>query len=66
MSRRAAAFTQADVARALRAAEQVKPGAFEVSIVAPDGTMIRVAPRLHESEQRSPPVPVAPEKDWRL
>lgn len=64
MSRRAASFTQADVARAIRAAEQVKPGAFEVSIVAPDGTVIRVAPR--QDETRSPPVPVAPEKDWRL
>jgi hypothetical protein len=36
VSRRASAFTQADVARALRAAEQVKPGAFEVAI-APGG-----------------------------
>lgn len=32
MSRRAAAFTQADVARALRAAEQVAPGKLRVRV----------------------------------
>jgi hypothetical protein len=40
MSRRAATFTQADVARALRAAEQVAPGRMEVEI-APGG-IIRI------------------------
>ena len=34
MSRRAATFTQADVARALRAAEQVAPGRMAVEIAA--------------------------------
>ncbi len=32
MSRRAASFTQADVARALRAAEQVAPGRYRVRL----------------------------------
>ena len=32
MSRRAATFTQADVARALRAAEQVAPGRWRVRV----------------------------------
>jgi hypothetical protein len=38
VSRRAATFTQADVARALRAAEQVAPGRMEVEI-APGGVI---------------------------
>jgi hypothetical protein len=42
MSRRAASFTQADVARALRAAEQVAPGRMVVEI-APCG-IIRIRP----------------------
>jgi hypothetical protein len=42
MSRRAASFTQADVARALRAAEQVAPGRMVVEI-APGG-IIRIRP----------------------
>jgi hypothetical protein len=42
MSRRAASFTQSDVARALRAAEQVAPGRMAVEIAA-DGT-IRIRP----------------------
>jgi hypothetical protein len=42
MSRRAAPFTQAAVARALRAAEQVAPGRRTIEI-APDG-FIRIVP----------------------
>jgi hypothetical protein len=38
MSRRAASFTQSDVARALRAAEQVAPGRMVVEI-APGGVI---------------------------
>jgi hypothetical protein len=52
MSRRAASFTQADVARALRAAEQVAPGRMTIEI-APDGTIrIRPLAQVHEG----PPV----------
>lgn len=61
MSRRGANFIQADIARAIRAVEQVDSRSVEVTLTAPDGTVIRVAPR---DEPRSPPVPVAPEKDW--
>lgn len=42
MSRRAASFTQADLARALRAAEQVAPGRITLEI-APEG-FIRLVP----------------------
>jgi hypothetical protein len=42
MSRRAASFTQADVARALRAAEQVAPGRMTIEL-GPDG-VIRIVP----------------------
>jgi hypothetical protein len=42
MSRRASSFTQADVARALRAAQQVAPGRMTIEI-APDG-VIRIVP----------------------
>jgi hypothetical protein len=42
MSRRGASFTQSEVARARRAAEQVAPGRMAVEI-APDGT-IRIRP----------------------
>jgi hypothetical protein len=42
MSRRAASFTQSDIARALRAAEQVAPGRMVVEI-APGG-VIRIVP----------------------
>jgi len=59
MSRTPAKTTQADIARALRAAEQVLPGKMTVEI-APDGT-IRVVPR-----DGSRSVPVAQKKDWRL
>jgi hypothetical protein len=48
MSRRAATFTQANVARALRAAEQVAPGQMAVEI-APDGT-IRIRPLAQAPE----------------
>ena len=55
MSRRAASFTQADVARALRAAEQVAPGRMEVEI-APGGII-----RIRQTE-RPPALPVEDEK----
>jgi hypothetical protein len=42
MSRRAATFRQADVARALRAAEQVAPGRMTIEL-GPDG-VIRIVP----------------------
>jgi hypothetical protein len=42
MSRRPAAFTQADVARALRAAEQVAPGRMTIEIT--PGGVIRIRP----------------------
>jgi hypothetical protein len=64
VSRTAARFTQADMARALRAAEQVAPGEMLVE-VAPDG-VIRIAPISTPSTDRSAPVPLAPRKDWRL
>jgi len=59
MTRTPAKTTQADIARALRAAEQVAPGKLTVEI-APDGT-IRVVPR--DSSQS---VPVAKKQDWHL
>jgi hypothetical protein len=49
MSRRAASFTQADVARALRAAEQVAPGRMVVEI-APGG-IIRIRPDREGQDQ---------------
>jgi hypothetical protein len=55
MSRRAATFTQADVARALRAVEQVAPGRMVVEI-APGG-VIRI--RTSKPDQTNP----APEVD---
>lgn len=57
MTRTPAKTTQADIARALRAAEQVLPGKMIVEI-APDGT-IKIVPS-------SQSVPVAPKKDWKL
>lgn len=63
MGRRPAAVTQADVARALRAAEQVAPGRMIVE-VAPGGT-IRIFPAelspLFTPPQR--PTQVAEEED---
>lgn len=69
MSRRAAAFTEADIARALRAASKARPGqAFSVEIL-PGGT-IRIVPFDRElsptSTGESRNVPVAAGKDWRL
>lgn len=61
MSRRAAKTTQADIARALRAAEKVLPGKMTVEI-APDGT-IKIVPRPYYGSQS---VPIASVKDWRL
>ena len=52
MSRRPATFTQADVARALRAAEQVAPGRMTIEI-APDGT-IRIRPLEEPAPTRGP------------
>ena len=52
MSRRAASFTQADVARALRAAEQVAPGRMTIEI-SRDGT-IRIRP-LDLAHEGGPP-----------
>ena len=54
MSRRQASFTQADVARALRAAEQVAPGKMAVEIAS--GGVIRIVP-----VEARPVSPAAPE-----
>jgi hypothetical protein len=74
MSRRAATFTQADVARAGRAAKQLGPE----WLVEIEGGVIRLVrgdlPAMRASlsrtedafDGRSHPVPVAPQKDWRL
>jgi len=61
MSRTPAKITQADIARALRAAEQVLPGKMTVEI-APDGT-IKIVPRPFYGSQS---VPVVKKQDWRL
>jgi hypothetical protein len=63
MSRQPATFTQTDVAKALRAAEQVAPGRMTVEITR-DGT-IRIIPAALSTE-RSHPVPVAQPLDIRL
>ena len=67
MSRRPATFTQADVARALRAAEQVAPGRMEVEI-APGG-VIRIrrsaADRTVRTESDQDDG-LAKEPKWRL
>ncbi|HZZ24202.1 MAG TPA: hypothetical protein VFE60_17175 [Roseiarcus sp.] len=52
MSRRPASFTQSDVARALRAAEQVAPGRMEVEI-APGG-VIRIRPSKPDRSNAAP------------
>jgi hypothetical protein len=58
MSRRAAAFSQADVARALRAAEQVAPGRLAVEID-PDGTIRLIpAPVSDKKKRANLPAPV--------
>ena len=64
MSRAAARFTQAALARAIRAAEQVAPGKMMVEVT-PDG-VIRIAPISTAFADRSVPVPLAPQKEWRL
>jgi hypothetical protein len=51
MSRRAASFTQSDVARALRAAEQVAPGRMVVEIG--PGGFIRI--RTSKPDRTDPP-----------
>ncbi len=66
MSRRSASFTQADIARALRAAEQVAPGRLVVEVT-PEG-LIRIVPAdlsPQSTDPRAAP-PLAPKKDWRL
>ena len=57
MSRRAASFTQCDVARALRAAEQVAPGRMAVEIAA-DGT-IRIRPLADARREADAHMPLA-------
>jgi hypothetical protein len=59
MSRRAAKVTQADVARVIRAAEQVAPGRFEVEIT-PEGRIL-VRP---STEAPKPEPQVAPEVEF--
>lgn len=57
MSRRGATFTQANVARALRAAEQVAPGRMMVEIAA-DGA-IRILP-IDRNSRRANGTPERP------
>ena len=66
MSRRAASITQADVARAIRAAQAAGPKWFIE--VLPGGT-IRIAQSLLADRAppgREPQAGLAPEHDWRL
>jgi hypothetical protein len=73
MTRRPALVTQADVARACRAAKALGSEWF-VEIEARTGTIrVMQAPSdphfargLDKSGGCSPPVPVAPQRDWRL
>ena len=62
MSRRAAAFTQADVHRALKAAMQAQPGvAFAIEL---DGATLRIVPVDRTAPARkSVERPVAPERE---
>jgi hypothetical protein len=65
MSRTAAKITQADVARALRAAQSAGP-TWQVEILH-DGTIrLTQCQPSPQSTDGSRPVPVAEERDWRL
>jgi hypothetical protein len=66
MSRRAANFVQADISRAIRAAQSAGPTWFIE--VLPGGT-IRIAQSLAADRVppgREPPAALAPDKNWRL
>jgi hypothetical protein len=72
MSRRAASFTQADVARAIRAIKQVDPGPVVVEI-APGGVVrVRSADSIPSSTVPAAPPEVEQDDDlvrepkWRL
>jgi hypothetical protein len=52
VSRRRVSFTQADVARALRAAEQVAPGKMLVEVE--PGGVIRIKPLASNPDEASP------------
>ncbi|HMD61983.1 MAG TPA: hypothetical protein VKG78_11150 [Opitutaceae bacterium] len=66
MSRRAANITQADVARALRAAQQAGPS-WRIEI---DGGIIRMVqgppPAASDPSSALPQDALAPEEKWRL
>ena len=66
MSRRAAVFTQADAARALRAAQQVAPGPWRLRIL-PGGEII-VEPAAPAADPVAPPAaaPLAERRKWTL
>lgn len=66
MSRRAASVTQADIARAIRAAKQVGDG-YCVEI-APGGLIriVKGGPGFSTEPPASLPDPVAPERKWRI
>ena len=74
MSRRAAMIVQSDIARAGRAAKQLGPEWLVeieggvIRLVRGEPPAIRAAlPRTDDApDGRSPPVPVAGQKDWRL
>ena len=69
MSRRAATFTQADVARALRAAEQVAPGRYRVRVTRDGEIFVEpVSPAELSPLSPGPPAPgsVAMPREPRL
>ena len=60
MSRRAARFTQADAARAIRAAQQCRAGIVEIK---PDGTIwVKVSPETTSQVPEYRPPPVEPRR----
>ncbi len=66
MSRRAAQVTQADVARAIRAAEQARPGGWRVRVVGPE---IVIEPAETPAPVEGGPEPertLDPAPEWRL
>ena len=60
MTRRAAAVTQADVARAIRAAEQARPGGWRVRVVGPEIVIEPADSREAAKPELDPP------PEWRL
>lgn len=61
MTMRAARCSQADIARALRAARQAGDGM--IVEIAPDGT-IRIVPWASKAPETAPGAPVAPKREF--